>query len=156
MSSPRPAGPPIDLATHPFFEGFGESFLAAAGRNAWEVTFDTGSFLVREGDPADSFFLVREGKVALELGAPDRPHQTIQTIGPGEVLGWSWLLSPHRWRLDARAVKPTRAWALDAQTLRDALDARPEDGYRFLLRLLPIVAQRLENTRIQLLDLHGH
>ena len=99
--------------------------------------------------------MIFEGKVALEIVLPDRPHRTVQTVGPGEVVGWSWLLPPHRWRLDARALKPTRAVGLAATHLRAVLNEHPADGYRFLLRLLPVIAERLENTRLQLLDLHG-
>ena len=148
--------PPPSLADHPFFRGFPGAFLSEVSARARTLELSAGAYLVREGELAEAFYLILEGKVALEVAAPDLPHRTIQTIGPGEVLGWSWLIPPNRWRLDARVVKSTRAWALDARVLRAALEAHPEDGYRFLLRLLPIIAQRLENTRLQLLDLHGH
>jgi CRP-like cAMP-binding protein len=144
-----------ELSEHPFLRGFPPALIASLARHARSVSVPAGEFLIREGAPADAFFLVREGKLALEVAAADLPHRTIQTIGPGEVLGWSWLLPPHRWRSDARAVKATRAWAIEAIALRATLQERPEDGYRFLLRLLPVIAERLENTRIQLLDLHG-
>jgi CRP/FNR family transcriptional regulator, cyclic AMP receptor protein len=155
VSALPPATPPLRLAEHPFFHGVGDDLVARLGRRAEERGFDTGELLVREGDPADEFLLLFSGKVAIELGPPDRPGGTIQTVGPGEVVGWSWLLPPYRWRLDARALKPTRALALPAEDVRAALDERPADGYRFLLKLLPVVAQRLENTQLQLLDLHG-
>lgn len=150
-----PAKPELRLADHAFFQGMDERFLARLSEKAYERSFDAGALLVREGDPADEFLVVFHGKVALEILLPDRPRTTIQTIGPNEVLGWSWLLHPHRWRLDARAVKPTRALGLASAPLRTLLDAHPTDGYRFLLRLLPVIAHRLENTRLQLLDLHG-
>ncbi len=143
------------VAEHPFFHGMDPAFLELISRHAVIKRFDTGDMLVHEGGPADAFLLLLHGKVALEAAAPNRPRRTIQTIGSGEVLGWSWLVQPHRWALDARAVKPTRAVALDAEALRRALSSHPESGYRFLLKLLPVIAQRLENTRLQLLDLHG-
>lgn len=146
---------PIVLAEFPFFEGFDPAFLSALAPFARARSFDAGVSIVREGDVADAFYLVRTGKVALEVVAHDRPRRTIQTVGPNEVLGWSWLVPPHLWRLDARTVKATRVVAIDAPKLRAALATDPSEGYRFLLRLLPVIAERLENTRVQLLDLHA-
>ncbi len=146
---------PLRVADHPFFHGLDERFVQFAGAGAVERSFEPGDMLFQEGDIAGEFWLVFHGKVALEIAAPDRPHVTIQTVGSGEVLGWSWLVPPHRWRFDARAVKATRTLALDAKTLKDAFEARPEDGYRFLLRLLPVIGERLENAWIQILDIHG-
>ncbi len=143
------------LAAHPFFAGWEGDFLREIAPAAVERTYDPGSRLLKEGDPSDRFILINEGKVALEIVLPDRPVVTVQTLGPGEVLGWSWLLPPHLWRLDARAVKATRTWEIPAARLRNVLASHPEAGYRFLLRLLPVIAGRLEHTRLQLLDLHG-
>jgi CRP/FNR family transcriptional regulator, cyclic AMP receptor protein len=145
----------LRLDDHPFFREMDDAFLARLRDAAYERTFETGSLLVREGDPAEEFLLVFSGKVALEIVLPDRPRTTVQTVGPGEVLGWSWLVPPQRWSLDARALKPTRVLGLTAVHLRTVLDERPADGYRFLLRLLPVIAERLENTRLQLMDLNG-
>ncbi len=155
MSSRGVSGSELRLETHRFFRGMDEAFLAHLSTIAYERAFDTGDLLVREGDPADEFLLVFSGKVALEIVLPGRPRTTIQTLGPGEVIGWSWLFPPHRWRLDARALKPTRALGLAAAHLRAVLNADPVHGYGFLLRLLPVIAERLENTQLQLLDLHG-
>jgi CRP/FNR family transcriptional regulator, cyclic AMP receptor protein len=154
--SARPrASTTLRLEEHPFFRGMDEAFLGRLRGVAYERSFDTGGLLVREGDPAEEFLLVFSGKVALEVVIPDRPRTTIQTVGPGEVLGWSWLVPPRRWSLDARALKPTRVLGLAATDLQAVLDDRPADGYRFLLRLLPVIAERLENTRLQLMDIHG-
>ena len=155
MSGPPHKEAKLRLGEHPFFEGLSRELIDTLARNATEQSFATGDLLIREGEPANEFRLVTNGKVALEVVAPDRPRLTIQTIGPGEVLGWSWIASPYRWRLDARALKPTKAIVLEAPVLREALEARPSDGYQFLLRLLPVIGQRLENTRMQLLDIHG-
>lgn len=149
------SAPPVALDRLPFFEGFDPGFLARLAPLARERSLDAGVAVVREGDVADAFFLVLSGKIALEVVAHDRPRRTIQTIGPNEVLGWSWLVPPHLWRLDARTVKATRVVAIDAPGLRVALAEHPAEGYRFLLRLLPVIAERLENTRVQLLDIHA-
>jgi CRP/FNR family transcriptional regulator, cyclic AMP receptor protein len=158
--SPDPRGFPVPEApllveNHPFFAGLGSLLTREASRLAKERRFDTGEMLVRDGDPADWFYLIFYGKVALEVATAEKPHLTIQTVGPGEVLGWSWLIPPYLWQFDARALKPTRVLAIEGTALRESLAAHPEQGFQFLVRLLPIIAQRLENTRIQLLDIHG-
>jgi len=143
------------LAEHPFFHGFNQEFRWDLGTHLKDRTYEVGEFLVREGAPAKEFLLIVSGKVALEMSTPERPRLTIQTVGPGEVVGWSWLVPPRRWTLDGRALKTTRALDLDGEILRAALEAHPAEGYRFLSRLLPVVAERLENTRLQLLDIHA-
>lgn len=143
------------VADHPFFQGLPRALVAAAESQAVDRTYAAGDLLVREGDPAEEFLVIFHGKVALEVVSPERPRLTIQTIGPGEVLGWSWLTPPHHWRLDARALKPTRVAALPAGALRARFAQHPSEGYQFLLRLLPVIAGRLESTRVQLLDIHG-
>ena len=117
-------------------------------------TYESGDTIFRQGDPADSLFLMLHGKVALEVEGGDRPPVTIQTIGRGEILGWSWLVRPHRWRLNARVVKMTEVLKLDGGTVRAALEERPSEAYWFLMRLLPVIAERLENTRLQLSEVH--
>ena len=155
MNAAASPNAPLKVADHPFFQGLGPELAIEAERLAKERQFETGEIIVRDGDPASSFYLVFHGKVALEVATSEKPHLTIQTVGPGEVLGWSWLVPPFLWRLDARALKPTQVLAIDGDAFREVLSAHPEQGYRFLVRLLPIIAERLENTQIQLLDIHG-
>ncbi len=143
------------IGRHPFFAGLDPAFVREAAVGAEPRTFGPGTLVAREGTPAETFVLVVAGKIALEVGAPDRPTLTVQTIGPGEVLGWSWLLPPHRWRFDARAVKETHVLALRGDRLRPALAAHPAWGFEFLRRFVPVLAERLENTRVQLVDLHA-
>lgn len=144
------------LASHPFFRGWEGVLLDRLAPTVIERTYGPGDRLLQEGDLADRFFLILEGKVALEIVLPDRPVVTVQTLGAGEVMGWSWLLPPQHWQLDARAVKTSRTLEVPAAAILDALAAHPAEGYRFLLRLLPVISERLDHTRIQLLDLHGH
>jgi CRP/FNR family transcriptional regulator, cyclic AMP receptor protein len=145
-----------EVAGHPFFQGFDAAFVKAVCAKAEEREFAVEEMLAVEGAPAEILYVVLEGKVALEVGASDRPRLTVQTVGPGEVLGWSWLVPPHHWRFDARAVKPTRVVVLDGGVLRHTLSTHPTWGYQFMVRFMPVLAERLENTRVQLLDIHGH
>ena len=126
MSARTPVGVPAPARRSPILPWDGPGVPRRTSSTiAYERSFDTGELLVREGDPADEFLLVFSGKVALEIVLPGRPRTTIQTLGPGEVIGWSWLFPPHRWRLDARALKPTRALGLAAAHLRAVLERGP-------------------------------
>ncbi len=153
--SVRPPESALRVADHPFLRGLDPSLIESLAEHAVERDFEPGEFVVRDGEIADGCYLVFHGKIALEVSAPDRGRLTIQTVGPGEVLGWSWLTPPYRWQVDARALKHVRAVRLDAEVLRRTFAEMPEAGYQFLLRLLPVISQRLDNTRIHLLDVHG-
>ncbi len=139
------------LAAHEFFRGLPEDLLAAAAGAARERSYRAGEFLLREGRPADQCFAVLDGKVGLEVFSADR-RLTVQTVGRGELLGWSWLVAPRRWTLDAIAVKPTRAQVFDVAALRKHFAAHPADGYEFLLRLVPVLASRIQAMELQLLE----
>ncbi|HEY1198596.1 MAG TPA: cyclic nucleotide-binding domain-containing protein [Thermoplasmata archaeon] len=149
---PRQQEPRLRVSDHPFFRGMNPALIEAAGQGSVDTTYDTGELLVREGEVADRFHLIFHGKVAVEVGGSEGIRRTVQTIGPGEVLGWSWISPPYLWQFDGRAVKETRVVSLDATVLRQALESRPVEGYRFLQRLLPVIGQRLENTRVQMLE----
>lgn len=143
------------IGSHPFFEGFDQpqvEFLVGCSSN---FVFSPGEFLFREGETADSFFLVREGKVAVESVSPPTGPLTLATVGRGDVLGWSWIVPPFIHRSDARAIEQTRALSFDAVCLREKLETDHELGYRVLTRVVSVMAQRLESSRMQLLDLYG-
>jgi CRP/FNR family cyclic AMP-dependent transcriptional regulator len=154
VSAPAGAVSAALLGGQPFFQGLSEGFVASLAPSSRQVDFDAGAPIAREGDPARAFFLVVHGKVGLELVPHDRPRLTVLTLGPGEAFGWSWLVEPNLWRSDARALKPTRVLAIDAAPLRAAIDRFPADGVRFLTRFVPVLARRLDATRLQLLDIH--
>jgi len=148
---------PIDelLDEHPFFAGMEDGprkFIAGCGRN--EV-FHAGDYLFREGDPADRFFLIRHGSVALELHVPGREPLVVDTLQSGEIAGWSWLLPPHKWANDARATTLVRAISLDGTCLRGKCEEDHSVGYEVFKRFIPVIAGRLSAVRMQLLDVYG-
>ena len=143
------------LAEHPFFSGLESRYLQLAVGCASNVRFEAGQYILRQGKEADSFYLMRHGKVALEVFAPNRGAVTIQTLEAGEILGWSWLVPPYRWRFDARAMELTRAIALDAKCLRAKCEEDHDLGYELLKRFAYIIGQRLEATRLQIMDVYG-
>jgi CRP-like cAMP-binding protein len=143
------------LAAHPFFEGLAPAHLQLLVGCATNVRFDPGSFLLRTGEEANQFFLLREGAVALEATAPGKPPLVVQTLGGGEILGWSWLIPPYHCMFDARALAPTRAIALDGKCLRTKCEADHDLGYELLQRIAHILWERLDGARLQLLDAYA-
>ncbi|HVC82553.1 MAG TPA: cyclic nucleotide-binding domain-containing protein [Chloroflexota bacterium] len=143
------------LAGHPFFAGLSEHYLRLLVGCAANARFNADQFLLREGQEADRFYLIRSGKVRLEIFTPERGLIVIQTLGEGDVLGWSWLMPPYRWSLDAQAVELTRAIVLDGLCLRGKCEADHDLGYELHKRFASIVVQRLQATRLQLLDVYG-
>jgi CRP-like cAMP-binding protein len=143
------------IEEHPFFAGLDHEFMDLVLGCAMNVRFAKGTYVFREGDEADTFYLIREGNVALEIFAPQRKPIIVATLGIGEVLGWSWLLPPYHWKFHAHAVADTRAIALDGKCLRTKCEQNHDLGYEVLKRFAQVVAQRLESTRFQLLDVYS-
>jgi len=143
------------LNRHPFFAGFDSEHGQLVAGCARNVRFIAGQYLFREGDPADEFFLIRHGKVALELTEAGRSPVVFATLGEGEIVGASWLLPPYCWHLAARAVEPVRAIGINAACLRGKCEADHHLGYAMMKRFLPILVERLQATRLQLLDVYG-
>jgi CRP/FNR family transcriptional regulator, cyclic AMP receptor protein len=144
------------LAKHPFFKGLDQSYLDLIIGCASNMHFDSGEFILREGEEANQFYIIRQGRVALEaVLAPGREPIIIQIIREGDVLGWSWLFPPHRCHFDARAVAPTEAIALDGKYLRTKCEKDHDLGYELLKRFAQIMEQRLRAVRSQNPDMYA-
>jgi CRP-like cAMP-binding protein len=143
------------LREHAFFEGISAEYSQLVSGCARNHLFNAGQYLFREGEPANEFFLIRHGRVALEIVAPGQTPIVIATVGEGETVGASWLVPPYRWTFDARAVELTRAIGIDATCLRGKCEADHHLGYEMMKRFLPILVKRLHATRLQILDVYG-
>ncbi len=143
------------IKDHDFFRDLEAEYLRTLAGCASNVRFRAGEIIFKEGAEANRFYLIREGKIGIEVFVPGRGALTIQTIGAGEVLGWSWLFPPYRWNFDARAVENTRAFALDGECLRDKCEKNHDLGYELMKRFSVIMTARLQATRLQLLDVYG-
>jgi len=142
------------LAQHPFLKELEPRHLKILIGCASNVRFNAGQILFHEGEEANQFYMIRQGKVAIEILAPELGPITVQTVGEGDVLGWSWLIPPYRWRFGARAVELTRAITLDGKCLRQKSEEDHDLGYELLKRFSGIIVERLEATRLQLLDIY--
>ena len=143
------------IREHPFFKDLPEQHLKLVVGCAKNVLFDEGQMLFREGEPADEFYLIRTGQVTIEVHVPGRGPAIWETVGEGDVLGWSWLFPPYRWHFDARALQPTRALAFDGKCLRGKCDQDHDLGYELMKLCAAVMVQRLQAARLQLLDLYG-
>lgn len=119
------------------------------------VRFAAGDYLMHEGRQANVFYLLRAGRISLETNVPGRGPLEMESLGPGDVLGLSWLVPPYREHLDARALEPVVALAMDGKCLRDKCDADHDLGYAVLRRMFELAYHRLMRVRLQRLDLYG-
>lgn len=144
------------LAEHPFLKDLAPHHLELIVGCASNVRFEPNQFIFREGEEANQFYVIRHGRAALEIVAPERGPIMIETLGEGEILGWSWLIPPYHWHFNARAIELTRAIALDGKCLRNKCEEDHDLGYELLKRFAHIIEQRLQSTRLQLLDIYGN
>jgi CRP/FNR family cyclic AMP-dependent transcriptional regulator len=142
------------LREHPFLADVSDRHMEVLLGCASNAHFPEGSTLVQEGHIANKFYLIRKGRVALETDVVGRGRMRIQTVGPGDVLGWSWLISPFRLHFTGTAVSDVLALALDGECLRKKCEDDHDLGYELLSRLSQVIERRLEVTRMQLLDLY--
>ena len=143
------------LEQHPFFKGLAPEHLDLLVGCASNVRFEAGSYIFRQGEEANQFYLLRQGRVAVEVFAPQCPPIVVETLEADDILGWSWLVAPYYWRFDARAVEVTRTVALDGKCLRGKCEQNHDLGYEILKRFARIIEQRLESTRLQLIDVYA-
>lgn len=143
------------LPDHPFFAGLDEPTLALLAGCATNVSLAAGEYLFREGDPAARFFVVRRGRVAIELHDPAVGTVVIDTADAGDVVGWSWLVPPYRSIFDARAAEGTGVVAFDGLCLRGKCEDDSHLGYELMQRVTQVMSERLVAAQVRLLDLYG-
>jgi CRP/FNR family transcriptional regulator, cyclic AMP receptor protein len=143
------------LAEHPFFQGLAPEYLQLMRGCATNASYETDAYIFREGEPAGHFYVVRRGRVALEISAAQLGIITVETADAGEVFGWSWLFAPYRWHFSARAVEPTGVTMLDGVCLREKCERDHDFGYELVKRVSHIIIERLQATRMQLLDAYN-
>lgn len=146
----------LSLSRHPFFQDFEQSHLAAIAACANTAIFDAGTFLFREGEPASAFFAIQRGRVAIASVTPHEGPVTIQTVGDGDLLGWSWLVAPYRWHFGARAIEPTSVVAFNAACVRQQLEIDHRLGYLMMRRFAQVMASRLEAVSLQLTNAYEY
>lgn len=140
------------IANHPLFEGLAQDYLDLLAECAEEAEFDRGHFLLCTGSDADSFYLVLDGEVALEIAAGDRGPLIIDTVEDNDFIGWSWMIPPYKCCFDALATAKTRVVKFDGTALRERCNSRPDFGYELLKRMTGVITKRLSASRMRLVD----
>ena len=135
------------ICCHPFFKGLKPEHLTVLTYQAQERTFEPGILLFREGEPANAFYLIESGAIALEAHVPSKGPVVVQRLGSGEVLGWSWLFPPFTWHFHARALERTSVIVLSGAHLLITAEHNSEFGYALLKRISQIVIHRLQAQR---------
>ena len=138
-----------------FFAGLGPGFGAAISGCASNLRFAAGEYLFREGEPANEFYLLRQGAVALELHSPGQQPLIVATLREGEILDGSWLVPPYRWTFDARASELVRVLGVDARCLRDKCEVDHDLGYELMKRFAGAMGERLRAMRLQVAGVYG-
>ena len=144
------------LTAHPFFTDIPQRYLELVVGCASTARFEPGEFILHEGEDADKFYLIREGRVELTMGSAQRAPLSIVTLKEGDILGWSWLFPPYRWRFSARALEPTQAFAMDGHCLRAKAEHDHDFGYELLKRFSRVSESRLDTMRLQLVKVYEH
>jgi CRP/FNR family transcriptional regulator, cyclic AMP receptor protein len=147
---------PAVLAAHPFLYGMSGDQLAVLATTASDVTFPARHRLFEDGGNATRFWLIQSGQVSLDLHIPGEGPVVIETIGMGELLGWSWLFPPYRWAFGAVAASAVEAFEFDAPAVRACCASDPGLGYELNQRVTRVLAKRLQATRIRMIALSGH
>ena len=142
-----------DLAREPFLSGMRNADLTRLAKAARFTGFPAGRRIFNESDPAERFWLIQDGTVAVDMRLPGRGPVVIETFGPGSVLGWSWLFRPYRWRFGGFASTPVQAIEFDGRLVRTLSAVDPSLGYDLTRRFAELVVDRLEATRARLMEL---
>ena len=142
------------FSSHAFLSVLSERHRLMLASCARHFRAEPGEYLAREGEEAQSFYLIQTGQVVIQIHRAERGAVRLQTVGPGEVVGWSWIVQPFNWQFDALAVIAVTGIALDARALREKCDQDHELAYQLLRQLLTVVSGRLSATRLQVLDIY--
>jgi len=140
------------LADHPFLKGMAMEHIKVLAQSAVPTHFEKGQVIFKAGEPANGFYLIETGSVALEGSVDEHGPITTDTVSSGEPLGWSWLFAPYLWHFDARAIEPTIALCLPAILLRQHRDEDQVLSHELFRRTCEVMVRRLQATRSKLIS----
>ncbi len=143
------------IQAHTLFKGLDEKYVKLLEGCASEVSMLRDQIVFRYGEQANRFYIIEGGRVSLDIAIPGRGIIPVQTIHAGEVLGWSWIFPPYQWQFNARALEETIAISFDADRVRYAIDTDHEFGFQMMVRFSTVMMERLQVTRLRLVDVYG-
>lgn len=134
------------VAEHPFTKGMSPAHLRILTECAMFTQFQSGQIIFHKGEIANRFYLIQRGRVSIETPANEQGIITVQTVGPGDVLGWSWLFAPYYWHFNACSLEQTEAIFFYGTRLREGCEQDRDFGYQLMRRVTAILIQRLQVT----------
>ena len=143
------------IAEAPVFAGLKPEYIQLISSWGRLIDMDGDEYVLREGERAQTFYIIRRGAIALEVRGAGRAVLVVDTKHDGDIVGWSWLFAPYRWVFDGRTIEPCSLVAIEGARLRDRCEEDHEFGYQLMRRFASVVQQRLHRTRTQLLDVYG-
>lgn len=146
----------VRLNRHPFFDGFNRKHLVLLADCALTARFNPGQVIFRQGEKADRFYVIESGRVVLESSADGEEPLVIETIGSGDLLGWSWMMPPYVWHFTARAIESTEAIHFAGEILRDYCNKDHSLGFELHKRMSEVMMKRLQAARRKMLSMHAH
>ncbi len=144
-----------NVAAHPFLLGLSEHHIRLIADCAIRTHFETGQVIFRDGETANRFYLIEQGKIALESSASGGDPVTLDVVGDGDLLGWSWLFPPYVWHFSARALEPISAIFFYGTVLREYCEQDQTLGYELFKRMSEVMTRRLQGARVRLLDAYA-
>lgn len=141
-----------ELSRCTFFAGLPENHLRFLADHATRRELNAGDVLFRLGDNARYFFLMLSGHVSVEIAAIEGPALLLQGLAPGDVVGWSWLIAPHRWNFQARATLPAEVLQFDGAAVLEHCEQDPRFGYELLKRFSALMSERLQVARNRMMQ----
>lgn len=142
------------LNEHPFFKDFSKQHIRKIIDITSQISFNPGQYIFRDGEEANSFFLILQGIISLEVYVPNRGPVTLGRLDAGDVLGWSWLYPPHRWHFDARALEAAHMLVLNGKTLRKMIEDDHEFGFQMMKKISLVMEDRLQAARLKLMEVY--
>lgn len=140
------------MSSHAFFSGLSDDFIEFLADCAIKMRIKDGEALFKQGERADKFYLLRSGQVSIQVPALMGPTLDIQTLGEGEILGWSWLISPYRWSFQARAIEDSDVIEFDGSAILARCEQDPAFGYELFKRFAALMSERLDAARQKMMD----
>jgi CRP-like cAMP-binding protein len=140
------------LRLHTIFSDLEPEHIEVLARHCEEKEFSAGHLLFRQGESAEHFYILREGSIKVEVPAISGPALVVQTLGEGDVLGWSWLIPPYRWTFEAKAVKDSKVLMFDGKFLLQHCESDADFGYALMKRFAGLMSERLHAARLKMMD----
>jgi CRP-like cAMP-binding protein len=143
------------LAKQDFFKDFASEDLHLIAGCAKNVTYPANTLLGEIDGSANSFYLLRKGLISIETHLAHKGTQVVQVVHPGDIIGWSWIFPPYKWSYDVRTIEEVTVTEFDGACLRAKCDAQPALGYRLMRQFSSLIAERLQHSRMRLMDIYG-